>query len=146
MAKVKARYEPRIKGIAPQFLVDDLEDAVAYYRDKLGFDVNFVFESFYAAVSRDGSSIHLKCAPKTISDRENRRLNEHLDAYIDVSDVDSLYADISARNANVTKAIGDRPWRCRDFYVEDLDGYILCFSEDIERDEQSRSDGHGGSS
>lgn len=131
MTKVKARYEPRIRGIAPQFLVDDLVKAVEYYKDKLGFDVDFMYESFYAGVSRDGSSIHLKCAPKTASDRENRRSNEHLDAYIDVSDVDTLYADISARNANVTKPIGDRPWQCRDFYVEDIDGYILCFSEGI---------------
>lgn len=129
MAKVKAKYSPKIKGIAPQFLVDDLDEAIRYYRDRLGFDVDFVYESFYAGVSRDGSSIHLKCAPKTISDRENRRSNEHLDAYVDVSDVDTLYQDISARNAKVTKDLGDRPWKCRDFYVEDADGYILCFSE-----------------
>ena len=120
---------PRINGIAPQFLVDDLDKAVAYYRDKLGFDVDFVYQSFYAGVSRDGSAIHLKCAPKTISDREHRKSNEHLDAYIDVADVDALYEDVSSRNAKVTKPVGDRPWQCRDFYVEDIDGHILCFSE-----------------
>lgn len=129
MAKAKARYEPKIKQIAPQFLVDDLDKAVAYYTDQLGFDVDFVYASFYAGVSRDGAAIHLKCAPKTTSDRENRRSNEHLDAYVDVSDVDALYRDLCARNAKVTKSVGDRPWKCRDFYVEDIDGFILCFSE-----------------
>jgi hypothetical protein len=29
----------------------------------------------------------------------------------------------------VTKPLEDRPWSCRDFYVQDPDGYILCFSE-----------------
>ena len=129
MAKVKAKYAPKVRGISPQFLVDDLETAVAYYRDQLGFEVNFVYESFYAGVSRDGASIHLKCAPKTGSDREHRRSNEHLDAYLDVAGVDALFEEISSRNAKVTKAISDRPWQCRDFYVEDIDGYILCFSE-----------------
>lgn len=127
--KVKEKYAPQVRAIAPQFLVDDLAKAIAYYTDNLGFKVDFVYESFYSVVSRDGSSIHLKCAPKTTTDREHRRSNEHLDAYLDVSDVDSLYEEISSRNAKVTKAIGDRPWQCRDFYVEDIDGYILCFSE-----------------
>ena len=30
----------RVTGIAPQFLVDDLDRAIAYYRDKLGFKVH----------------------------------------------------------------------------------------------------------
>jgi hypothetical protein len=32
----------RIRAIAPQFLVDDLGKAVAYYRDKLGFATDFI--------------------------------------------------------------------------------------------------------
>jgi uncharacterized glyoxalase superfamily protein PhnB len=120
---------PRVKGIAPQFLVDDLEKAIGYYRDELGFDVDFVYQSVYAGVSRDGASIHLKRARKTIADRAHRKSNDHSDAYVDVSNVDALFADLTARNAKVTKRLEDQPWQCRDFWVEDLDGYILCFSE-----------------
>jgi len=54
----------RLTGIAPQFLVDDLDAAIAYYRRQLGFELDFCFQSFYASVSRDGLAIHLKCAPK----------------------------------------------------------------------------------
>ena len=32
--------------LAPQFLVDDLSEAIAYYRDRLGFAPDFVYESF----------------------------------------------------------------------------------------------------
>jgi len=120
---------PKVKAIAPQFLVDDLEKAIAYYRGELGFDVDFVYQSFYASVSRDGASIHLKRAAKTRSDRAHRKNNDHLDAYIEVSNIDALFADLTARNANVTKGLEDQPWQCRDFWVEDIDGYILCFSE-----------------
>ena len=128
---MSASRKPRVNGIAPQFLVDDLQRSLSYYRDELGFDVDFVYESFYAAVSRDGASIHLKCAPKSVDDRVHRKSNEHLDAYIDVSDAESLFREISSGNAVVTKTLEQRPWQCRDFYVEDLDGYILCFSESI---------------
>jgi catechol 2,3-dioxygenase-like lactoylglutathione lyase family enzyme len=118
-----------LTGIAPQFLVDDLDAAIAYYRDKLGFDVDFCYESFYASVSRNGFAIHLKCAPKTVSDRAHRKQHEHLDAYIAVTGVAILHAELRSRGALITKPLEQRPWSCKDFYVEDPDGYILCFSE-----------------
>ncbi len=118
-----------LTGIAPQFLVDDIDRAIAYYRDRLGFDVDFCYDSFYAGVSRDGHAIHLKCAPKTAGDRAHRKQNDHLDAYIGVSGLASLHDELRSRGALITKAPETRPWSCIDFYVEDPDGYILCFSE-----------------
>lgn len=118
-----------LTGIAPQFLVDNLEQAIAYYRDKLGFALDFVYESFYASVSRDGFAIHLKCAPKSPADREHRKENEHLDAYISVSGIQGLFNEFETRGARVIRPLEEQPWACRDFYVEDPDGYILCFSE-----------------
>ena len=48
-----------LKTAAPQFLVDDLAHALAFYRERLGFSEDFVYEGFYASVSRDGVPIHL---------------------------------------------------------------------------------------
>ena len=119
----------RITGIVPQFLVDDLGKAIAYYRDRLGFELNFVYESFYAGVSRDGFAIHLKHSAKLAGERTHRKQNEHLDAYVAVSGIQSLFAELQARGAGVVRPLEERPWACVDFYVEDPDGYILCFSE-----------------
>src|SRR5262245_32966571 len=120
----------QITGLAPQFLVDDLPVAVEYYEQKLGFTVDFVYESFYASVSRDGFAIHLKCAPKTVSDRAHRKLNEHLDVYIGVRGVDSLFEEFESSGARIMRRLEQREWGCKDFYIEDPDGYILCFSEE----------------
>ena len=119
----------RLTSIAPQFLVDDVEAAIAYYRDQLGFELDFCYESFYASVSRDGFAIHLKCAPKTLADRAHRKQHEHLDAYIGVVGAMGLHDELRSRGARITKPLEEQPWSCRDFHVEDLDGYILCFSE-----------------
>ena len=119
----------KLTGIVPQFLVDDLQAAIAYYQAKLGFDLDFCYESFYASVSRDGFAIHLKCAAKTIADRTHRKQHEHLDAYIGVIGVAALHDELRSRGALITRPLGERPWSARDFYVEDPDGYILCFSE-----------------
>jgi uncharacterized glyoxalase superfamily protein PhnB len=118
-----------ITGLAPQFLVDDLSVALAYYRDKLGFAPDFVYESLYASVSRDGFAVHLKCAPKTLSDRQHRKENEHLDAYIGVRGIEALFGELESKGAQIIRRLEERPWDCKDFYVEDADGYILCFSE-----------------
>ncbi len=119
----------RLTGVSPQFLVDDLDRAIAYYCDRLGFQLDFAYESFYASVSRDGLAIHLKCAPKSRSDREQRRREEHLDAYFTVFGIRDLFSELTTGGAQVLKALEERPWGCLDFYVEDPDGYILCFSE-----------------
>ena len=129
MSTVASERAVRLTGIAPQFLVDDLERATAYYRDQLGFEVEFVYESFYASVTRDGFAIHLKCAPKSAADREQRKQNEHLDAYIAVCGIRELFIELRTRGAKMLKALEERPWGCVDFYVEDPDGNILCFSE-----------------
>ncbi len=81
---------PVIKQAVPQFLVNKLEDAIAFYVVRLGFTTDFVFDDFYASVSRDGASIHLKCAPKLEAERVHRKSGEHLDAFFAVSGVRAI--------------------------------------------------------
>ena len=91
--------------------------------------MDFVYEGFYASVSRDRAVIHLKCAPKLEAERALRKSEEHLDAYLAVRGVSELHQELIGRGAPITKPLSQRPWGARDFYVEDPDGYILCFSE-----------------
>ena len=122
---------PEITAIIPQFLVDDLDRSIAYYRDRLGFVLDFVYDSFYASVSRDGFAIHLKESPKLPAERALRKEQEHLDAHISVTGIRLLYGEVQKREAKVIKPLEERPWACLDFYVEDPDGYILGFSEQL---------------
>ncbi len=120
-----------ISTAAPQFLVSRLSDALAFYEERLGFDREFVYEDFYASVSRGGATIHLKCAPRLDAERAHRKSGGHLDAYLAVSGVGELHDEFIARGAQILKPLEERPWGTRDFYVEDPDGYILCFSEGV---------------
>ena len=129
MSTVTVQRAAHLTGIAPQFLVDNLDRAIAYYCDKLGFELDFVYESFYASVARDGFAIHLKHGPILAAEREHRKQNEHLDAYISVSGIRGLLSELEIRGAQVIKPLEERPWGCLDFYVEDPDVHILCFSE-----------------
>src|SRR5690242_9964394 len=118
-----------ITAAAPQFLVAKLADSLTFYERRLGFSRDFVYEDFYAAVSRDRAVIHLKCAPKLPLERAHRRSGEHLDAFLDVSGIDALHAELADRGAPITRPLEPTPWGTRDFHVEDPDGHVLCFSE-----------------
>ena len=118
-----------ILAAAPQFLVENLDDSLAFYEQRLGFSRDFVYESFYASVSRDRAVIHLKCAPRLEAERAHHKAEDHLDAYLVVSGVEELHAELVRRGASILKPLQKRPWGTRDFYVQDPDGYILCFSE-----------------
>ena len=60
--------KPRVTSFAPQFLVDDLERSIAYYR-KLGFTFGEPWDGFYAIGHLDGLELHLKEAPKNQAER-----------------------------------------------------------------------------
>jgi catechol 2,3-dioxygenase-like lactoylglutathione lyase family enzyme len=120
---------PRITSFAPQLLVDDLDRAIGFYHDVLGFAFGPPWGGFYAIGERDGFAVHLKCAPKTAEDRAHRRQEEHLDIYASVIGVRALYAMCEAQGASILKPLAATPWGTIDFYIEDPDGYIIAFGE-----------------
>jgi uncharacterized glyoxalase superfamily protein PhnB len=122
-------HTPRLKSFAPQLLVDDLKRAMAFYRDVLGFAFGEPWQGFYAIGARDGFAVHLKCAPKTLADRDHRRAQQHLDVYADVAGVRALYEECRAKGATIIKPLEATPWGTSDFYLADPDGYILAFGE-----------------
>jgi len=129
MSTTAVQSTTRVTAIVPQLLVDDLDRAIAYYCDKLGFVLDFNYQGFYAGVTRDGFAIHLKCAPTPADQREYRKQHDHLDAHISVSGIRGLFSELETRGGHIIRPLEQQPWACLDFYVEDPDGNILCFSE-----------------
>ncbi len=118
--------KPRITSLAPQFLVDDLTQSIAYY-NRLGFEFGKPWDGFYAIGRLDGVELHLKEAPKNMAERKHRRDNEHLDASAGVDGIEAFYEQCVANGATILKPLASTEWGTKDFYVEDPDGYIICF-------------------
>jgi catechol 2,3-dioxygenase-like lactoylglutathione lyase family enzyme len=119
--------KPRLTSLAPQFLVDDLERTIAYYRDVLGFAFGEPWAGFYAIGQRDGLELHFKQSPKNAAERQFMRDHEHLDASAGVDGIEAFYATCVANGATILKPLTSTPWGTKDFYIEDPDGYIICF-------------------
>lgn len=122
---------PRLRHAAPQFLVADLAASLRFYERQLGFTTDFVYDDFYASVSRDGATLHLKCAPGSPSERSVRQQAGHLDAFVSVEDARTLHLELTRRGAPITQPLVEQAWRNLDFQVTDPDGYVLCFSQTL---------------
>ena len=118
--------KPRVTSFAPQFLVDNVERSMAYYR-KLGFTFGTPWEGFYAIGYLDGLELHLKEAPKNQAERQHRRENDHLDASAGVDGIEDFYTRCVASGVTIIKPLTATEWNTKGFYVEDPDGHIIAF-------------------
>ena len=121
-----------LTSIRPNFIVKDLQAAIAYYRERLGFQLDFQGPAdgpFWAGVSRDGIGIMLKAVAPDVLPCPNHTRHEWAppDAHIYSMDPDALFDEFSRRGASFVKTlsyIDDGLWG---FEVTDADGYVLAF-------------------
>jgi catechol 2,3-dioxygenase-like lactoylglutathione lyase family enzyme len=116
----------RLTYIAPVLRVTDLKRSLAFYRDQLGFDLDFCYEDFYASVSRDGCHIHLQCARPTPRDQATFERDEYLDACIVAQNVEALSATFTSAGVTPAVPLRQMPYGV-EFYIRDPDGYVLGF-------------------
>ena len=120
-------------SVAPFFLVDDVVRTANYYRDTLGFEYDRFWGDppGFCMVGRGGITIMLRQMPGTT--RPNHTADperDAWDAYVWVDDADALYAEYKTKGVKIAREICDQPYGCRDFDVEDCNGYRICFGHD----------------
>jgi catechol 2,3-dioxygenase-like lactoylglutathione lyase family enzyme len=122
--------------ISPSFIVENLKASVAYYTDKLGFEVRFTGpgnDPFWAIVGREQVSIFLKAIAPDIKPVPNhtRHIWARWDAYISAADPDALFEEYRSRNVSFHQTLKNDDDGLRGFEVEDADGYVLFFGRPV---------------
>ena len=118
-----------VKKICPQFLVKDILHSIEFYKNQLGFELEFLYEDFYAGIVKDGYSIHLKSGKPSAEERRNKKENNDLDLVFSVENVEGLYQEFLKKSINFIQPLCDRPYG-KEFYIADPDEYILAFLEE----------------
>jgi catechol 2,3-dioxygenase-like lactoylglutathione lyase family enzyme len=121
----------KIHQITPFLHVPDLEAALAFFCDTLGFERTYR-ESDYAYVELEGCGLRLLEEP-------SRRLTAdgkaRVSVYIDVSDIDALHARMAPALAALppdrVEPLMDKPYRQREFQVRMPDGDWLNFGAPV---------------
>jgi catechol 2,3-dioxygenase-like lactoylglutathione lyase family enzyme len=123
-----------IPGIAPFFIVRNVPVALAFYRDRLGFDIRFQGpepdDIFFGIVQRGAAMIMLKDVGVEPLPNHRRDIGKgwaRWDAYLHVPDPDALAAEFSSRSVEFAQPLRDDDDGLRGFSLEDADGYVLFF-------------------
>jgi catechol 2,3-dioxygenase-like lactoylglutathione lyase family enzyme len=111
---------PRLLRAIPLFPAPRVSEAVAFYRDRLGFEPVFELAE-YAGVARQGIEIHFwQCG--------DRRIAENTSCRIEVENIDALYAEcIAADVIHPNGRLEEKPWGFREFSAVDEFGNLLVF-------------------
>ena len=134
MADDRLMAKPEIAGIAPFFIVRDVPAALAFYRDRLGFDIAFQGPTdddiFFGIVRRGAAMIMVKAVGVEPVPNYTRDIKQGIakwDAYLHVPDPDALAAEFSARHVEFFQPLQEDDDNLRGFTVKDADGYVLFF-------------------
>lgn len=129
--------DPRLLAAYPQLFVRDVTRAAAFYRDKLGFAVTYLYGEppFYGLVERDGVGLNLRHVDQPVMDPALREEESLLSANIPVRAVMALFVEFKERGVAFQQTLKEQPWGAIDFVVRDPDGNLLCFASAAEADD-----------
>jgi catechol 2,3-dioxygenase-like lactoylglutathione lyase family enzyme len=125
----RAMSDIALQSAVPILFVRNVEASAAFFRDTLGFAIDFLHGTppFYGAVSRGSACLHLRFVQRpNFADLAAREPSLIL-ATIEVSDIDGLFAEFATRGAPFAQTPTRQAWGGTDFHVRDPDGNVISF-------------------
>lgn len=124
-----------LHGIQPVHRVRDVSASVAYYRDVLGFEVDFVHGDPPAHARVSSGDRTSGAAVRIRFEQLSQGAAGGTDGgycYIHVAhDLDGLHQEYRSRGVTILQEPRNQPWGLRDFYIRDSDGYVFCFASEM---------------
>ena len=126
--------QAEISGISPFFIVRHVPTSLAFYRDKLGFEITFQGpepnDIFFGIVRRGGAQILMKAVDVEPVPNYTRDIGHGMarwDAFVIVPDPDALAAEFASRDVEFFQPLRDTYDGLRGFELKDTDGYLFFF-------------------
>ena len=133
-----------MKAITLNLAVKDIKETIKYYQENFNFKVQMLVDEsktifdtqikeelnyVWAMIQKDNISIMLQSVESLKEDVGVffDKIGASLTLYIDVENVDELYLKIKDK-VNIYKEITTTWYGQREFYIKDINGYILGFS------------------
>ena len=121
-----------LEKMCPFFIVSGVDQTIAFYRDKLGFESwhqQPEREPFFAIVGRDGAMLFIKSGKAEPLPNRKRDSEMRWDAYVLTNDPDALAAEFVDRGVAFSVPLKDTHDGLRGFEITDPDGYALFFGQ-----------------
>ncbi|CAN7201642.1 VOC family protein [Aminobacter sp. LjRoot7] len=124
---------PILSSTAAQLFVADVMASCAFFTEKLGFAVDFVYGEppFYGQVVRDKAQLALRLVCEPVFAGDIRQREHLLSAGITVdtaAEIKQLFLDFQAAGVSFHQTLRKEPWGARNFVVLDPDGNLILFA------------------
>jgi uncharacterized glyoxalase superfamily protein PhnB len=118
--------KPELYACRYVLAVHDLKRSTDYYRDVLGFQLDFEAPG-WSFMSRESFRVMMGECVDAIAPGD---LGDHsYYAYINVRGIDALYEEVKAKGADTMSVPTDKPWGLREFGVRTIDGHRIMFGQ-----------------
>jgi predicted enzyme related to lactoylglutathione lyase len=116
---------------AAVLLVSDIDRAVEFWRDRLGFECEVYGDPRdFASATRDAASVLLAlCADRSAIVPNWKLVDKMWNVYIRVDDADAIYTELQERGAPIDYTIYDAPHGFREFGTQNPDGDDIAFGQ-----------------
>lgn len=124
---------PEMLGAQPQIFVTDFAAAVTFYRDRLGFAVEYLYGDppYYGLVRHDGVALNLRHVDVYPIDAARRDAEDLLAVTIVVHGVKALFLHYREQGIPFAQPYREQPWGAHDFIVADPDGNRIHFASRV---------------
>ncbi len=112
--------------------VPDLKRTAAYFREALGFTIEWPADIGWHLATRGTARIMMGHCPDAMHPRKTGDHNYF--GYLHVDDIDGLYAEWKARGAMLPHPPTDKPWGMREFQVDTPDGHRFMVGKELAKD------------
>ena len=126
---IREQVQTRDMSAKPVLCVADVDASAAFYRDQLGFRIDFLHGNppFYGSVSRDGATLHLKLVHEPVFAAGAAEREGLIMAFVATPNVRELYTEYLAADAEIVQKLTKQAWGGTDFIVRDPDGNAIAF-------------------
>jgi uncharacterized glyoxalase superfamily protein PhnB len=114
-----------IPPACPEIPVAKLAPALAYYRDSLGFSIDWADEEHGLAGVSQG---HCRLFLASARHRSGQANTGPIVIWLNLSgrdEIDALFERWSATGARIAEPPAAKPWKLYEFFARDLDGNVL---------------------
>lgn len=110
----------KLPSPVPEFPVSDLQASSAFYEKRMGFSIDWIYENFFAGISKDATRIFLR---RRTEQEEEQGYSVLVWLNLDSpSEVDQIYEEWKRSGVRITDELETKPYNLREFTAQDPDG------------------------
>ena len=117
-----------ITSLATQVRVANLDRALRFYTETLGFVEEFRFRDLSASVRAGGTSLHLKQIDTIDPSIAFVKEGDHMHLYLRVIDLEDTFSELEGK-VEIVYPITTNPSGDREFTIRDPDGHTIYLAQ-----------------